>query len=61
MKLAKSQANAKQHREAEFLLFENYSHFSPTISSKNNRKATNLKKVYVSDIKSFKQQQYIGI
>ena len=34
MKLAKKQANAKQHPEAELLLFENYSHFSSTISSK---------------------------
>ena len=37
MKLPKSQANAKQHPEAELLLFENYSHSSPTLSSKNNR------------------------
>ena len=26
LKLAKNQANAKQHPEAELLLFENYSH-----------------------------------
>ena len=37
MKLAKNQANAKQHPEAELLLFENYSHSSSTLSSKNNR------------------------
>ena len=37
MKLPKSQANAKQHPEAELLLFENYSHSSFTLSSKNNR------------------------
>ena len=39
LKLAKNQANAKQHSEAElwFWLFENYSHFSFTLSSKNNR------------------------
>ena len=37
LKLAKNQANAKQHPEAELLLFENYSHFSSTLSSKNNR------------------------
>ena len=35
--MAKSQANAKQHPEAEFLLFENYSHSPSTLSSKNNR------------------------
>ena len=28
LKLAKNQANAKQRPEAEYLLFENYSHFS---------------------------------
>ena len=37
LKLAKNQANAKQHPEAELLLFENYSHFSSTLSSKSNR------------------------
>ena len=36
LKLTKSQANAKQHPEAELLLFENYSHSSSTLSSKNN-------------------------
>ena len=35
-KLAKNQANAKQHPEDELLLFENYSHFSSTLSYKNN-------------------------
>ena len=35
-KLAKNQANSKQHPEAEFVLSENYSHFSSTLSSKNN-------------------------
>ena len=33
-KLAKNQANAKQHLEAEFLLFENYSRSSFTLSSR---------------------------
>ena len=37
LKLAKNQANAKQNPEAELLLFENYSHSSSTLSSKNNR------------------------
>ena len=36
LKLAKSQANAKQHPEAELLLFGNYSHSSSTLSSKDN-------------------------
>ena len=37
LKMAKNQANAKQQHEAELLLFENYSHSSFTLSSKNNR------------------------
>ena len=37
LKLAKNQANAEQHPEPELLLFENYSHSSPTLSSKKNR------------------------
>ena len=37
IKLAKAQANAKQKPEAELLLFDNYSHSSSTLSSKNNR------------------------
>ena len=37
MKFAKYQANAKQQPEAELLLFENYSHFSSTLSSENNK------------------------
>ena len=37
LKLAKNQANAKQHLEAELWKFENYSHSSSTLSSKNNR------------------------
>ena len=32
LKLAKNQTNAKQHVEAELLLFENYSHSSFTLS-----------------------------
>ena len=31
----KNQANAKQHPEAELLLFENYSHSSSMLLSKN--------------------------
>ena len=37
LKLAKKNpANAKQHPEAELLLFENCSHFPSTLSFKNN-------------------------
>ena len=36
LKLAKNSAKAKQHPEAEFSLFENYSLFSFTLSSKQN-------------------------
>ena len=37
LKLANNQGNAKQHPETELLLFENCSHSSSTLSSKNNR------------------------
>ena len=43
LKSAKTQANAKQHPEAELLLFENYSHSSSTLSSKNNRTYSEIK------------------
>ena len=33
---SKDQANSKQHPEVELLLFENYSHSSSTLLSKNN-------------------------
>ena len=36
LKMAKNQANAKQHPEAELLLFENFLHFSSTLSCRNN-------------------------
>ena len=36
LKLAKNQAKAKQHPEAELLLFENYSLASSMLSSKTN-------------------------
>ena len=42
MKLAKNQANAKQHPQVEYFLLETYSHSSTKLSSKNNR--TNSKK-----------------
>ena len=37
LKLAKNHANAKQHPDAELFLFQNHSHFSSTLSSKNNK------------------------
>ena len=37
LKLAKNQASAKQHPEAELLPRENYSHSSSMLSFKNNR------------------------
>ena len=37
LKLTKNKTNAKQHPEAELLLFESYSHSSSTLSFKNNR------------------------
>ena len=36
VKFVKNQANAKEHPEAELLLFENYLHSSSTLTSKNN-------------------------
>ena len=38
LKLAKNQAQANQHPEAEILLFVNYSLSSSTLSPKNNRR-----------------------
>ena len=38
LKLAKNQVKAKQHPETELLLFENKSHSSSKLSSKNNSK-----------------------
>ena len=37
MKLAKNQANAEQHPEAELWLFENYSYSLSTLLSKSDR------------------------
>ena len=37
LKLAKYQANAKQQPDAEFWLFQIYSHSLSTLSSKNNK------------------------
>ena len=52
--LAKNQADTKQHPEAELLLFENYSLFSSTLSSKNNRryseKCVKNKYVYLNEV-----------
>ena len=35
--IGKNRANAKQHPKGKYLLFENYSHSSLMLSSKNNR------------------------
>ena len=35
--MAKNQANAKQHPKGELFVFENYSHSSSKLSSKNKR------------------------
>ena len=49
LKLAKSQANAKQHPESELLLFENYLLSSSMLSSRNNRGySQNLRKTRAS-------------
>ena len=52
--LAKNQADTKQHPESELLLFENYSLFSSTLSSKNNRryseKCVKNKYVYLNEV-----------
>ena len=49
LKLLKNQAKAKQHPDAELSLFENYSLFSFTLSSRNNMRYTKnvQKKKYV--------------
>ena len=43
MKSTENQTKAKQHSEAELLLFKNYSHSSSTLSSKNNRRFSSKK------------------
>ena len=47
LKLAKNQANAKQHPKTKLLLFENYSH-SSSMLSKNNRTYSKKSKEQVS-------------
>ena len=42
LKLAKNQANAKQHPTAELSLFGNYSHSSSTLSYKNKQKSKSV-------------------
>ena len=53
--MVKNQAKAKQHPEAEHLLFENYSFFSSTLSSKNNggysKKRTKNKYVCLNEVR----------
>ena len=54
LKLAKKQAKAKQHVEAQFLLLENYVHSSSTLSSKDNKryskKCAKNKYVYLNEV-----------
>ena len=54
LKLGKNQAKAKQHPEAELLLFENYSLSPSTLSSKNNirysEKCTKNKRVCLNEV-----------
>ena len=52
LKLAKNQAKAKQHPEAEILLIEKYSLSSFTLSSKNNSGYS--KKMYKKQVCLFK-------
>ena len=55
LKYPKNQANTKHHPQAEYLLFENYSHSPSTLSSKNNstysKKKIKSKCVCIHDIK----------
>ena len=51
-KFAKNQTKAKQHLEVEFLLFENYSLSSSTLSPRNNKKYS--KKIYEKQVRLFK-------
>ena len=44
MLMSKIKPNAKQHPDAELLLFENYLHYSSILSSKNNSSYSNSKK-----------------
>ena len=39
LKLVKEHANAKQNSEAEVLIFDDYSHFSSTLSTEKNNGA----------------------
>ena len=52
LKLAKNQAHAKQHLQAEHLMFGNYLDSSSTLSSKSNR--TYTKRLTLSDPEKFK-------
>ena len=44
LKLAKNEANVKQHLEAELLLFENYSDSSSTLPKNNRTYPKNMQK-----------------
>ena len=55
LKFAKNQANAKQHHEVKLLPFENYSHSSATLSSKNNKTFWKQQKNKCACINNIKQ------
>ena len=51
--MAKNQAKSMQHPDAELLIFQNYSLFSPMLSSKNSRyskKGTKNNYVYLNKV-----------
>ena len=58
--MAKNQANAEQHPEAELFLYENYSYSSSKLSSKNNKifikKAKNQVCLYLRDYMKMKME-----
>ena len=58
LKLAKKRAKAKQHPEAELLLFENHSLSTSTLSSNNNRRYS--KKRTKKQVRLFKQDYMIN-
>ena len=57
LKLAKNQANAKQHPEAELLLFENYSLSSSIFSFKKKKKFVCIHNIILLIIMKMKQQK----
>ena len=56
--MARNPAKARQHLEAELLLFENYSLSSYMLSSKNNRRYS--KKMYKKQIRLLNRSHMIN-